>query len=160
MVDLGDPMRLTDILSVKSIILGLKGQDKREILQELVGCLKVGDKITDQKKVLESVLHREEIMTTGIGNGIAIPHGKSDCVTELGGVLGIKREGIDFDSLDGNSTFIFFLLVSPMDVSGPHIKALARISRLLRNSGCRERLMDARDERDAIAIIEAEEELY
>ncbi len=153
-------MTLMEILSGKSVIVGLKGQDKREILEELVDALEVGDKITDRQKVLEAVLQREEIMSTGIGHGIAIPHGKSECVTELGGVLGIKREGVDFDALDGKPTFIFFLLVSPMDVSGPHIKALARISRLLKGEAFRQRLIAAKDEETAIASIEAEEKLY
>jgi len=87
---------LMEILSGKSVIVGLKGQNKREVLEELVNSLEVGDKITDRDKVLDAVLLREEIMSTGIGHGIAIPHGKSEYVTELGGVLGIKKEGIDF----------------------------------------------------------------
>jgi PTS system nitrogen regulatory IIA component len=99
-------------------------------------------------------------MSTGIGHGIAIPHGKSEFVTELGGVLGIKKEGVDFDALDGKSTYIFFLLVSPLDVSGPHIKALARISRLLKGEDFRQQLIASVDKEDAIAIIEEEEKKY
>ncbi|MDP6040676.1 MAG: PTS sugar transporter subunit IIA, partial [Candidatus Latescibacteria bacterium] len=133
-------MTLMEILSGKSVIVGLKGQNKHEILEELVDTLEVGDKITDRDKVLEAVLLREEIMSTGIGHGIAIPHGKSEYVTALGGVLGIKSEGVNFDALDGKPTYIFFLLVSPLDVSGPHIKALARISRLLKGEDFRQRL--------------------
>ena len=149
-------MTLMEILSGRSIIVGLRGQNKREILEEIVE--KVDDsKITDRDKVLEAVLQREEIMSTGIGHGIAIPHGKSEYVTELGGVLGIKKEGVDFDSLDGKPTFIFFLLVSPMDVSGPHIKALARISRLLKGEDFRQKLINSKDNEEAIACIEEEE---
>ena len=118
-------MTLMEILSGKSVIIGLKGQNKREILEELVNELEVGDKITDRDKVLQAVLDREDIMSTGIGHGIAIPHGKSEYATMLGGVLGIKSEGINFNALDGKKTYIFFLLVSPLNVSGPHIKALA-----------------------------------
>jgi fructose-specific phosphotransferase system IIA component len=151
---------LMEILSGKSVIVGLNGQDKREVLEELVNCLEVGDKITDRDKVLDAVLLREEIMSTGIGHGIAIPHGKSEYVTELGGVLGIKRQGVDFDALDGKQTYIFFLLVSPLDVSGPHIKALARISRLLKGEDFRQKLIAAVDKDDAIAIIEEEEKKY
>jgi fructose-specific phosphotransferase system IIA component len=153
-------MTLMEILSGKSVIVGLKGQNKREILEELVGLLDVGDKITDRGKVLDAVLQREEIMSTGIGHGIAIPHGKSEFVTELGGVLGIKPQGVDFDALDGKPTYIFFLLVSPMDVSGPHIKALARISRLLKGEEFRQRLIHAVDRSNAIEILEAEEKLH
>lgn len=153
-------MTLMEILSGKSVLVGLKGQNKREILEELVDALEVGDKITDRDKVLEAVLLREEIMSTGIGHGIAIPHGKSEYVTELGGVLGIKQDGVDFDALDGKATYIFFLLVSPLDVSGPHIKALARISRLLKGEEFRQRLIASKDNEDAIAIIEAEEKKH
>jgi len=148
---------LMEILAGKSVIVGLKGQDKRSILEELVDVLEVGDKITDQEKVLDAVLQREEIMSTGIGYGIAIPHGKSEYVKELGGVLGIKGEGVEFDSLDGQPTFIFFLLVSPMDVSGPHIKALARISRLLKGEEFRQQLIACPDNETAIRILEEEE---
>lgn len=149
-----------EILSGKSVVVGLQGQNKREVLEELVNALEVGDKITDRDKVLDAVLLREEIMSTGIGHGIAIPHGKSEYVTELGGVLGIKKEGVDFDALDGKPTYIFFLLVSPLDVSGPHIKALARISRLLKGEDFRQKLIAAVDNEDAIAIIEEEEKKY
>ena len=153
-------MTLMEILSGRSVVVGLKGQNKREVLEELVNSLEVGDKITDRDKVLDAVLLREEIMSTGIGHGIAIPHGKSEYVTELGGVLGIKKEGVDFDALDGKPTYIFFLLVSPLDVSGPHIKALARISRLLKGEDFRQKLIAAADNEDAIAIIEEEEKKY
>lgn len=150
-------MTLMEILSGNSVIVGLNGEGKREILEELVDVLEVGDNITDREKVLEAVLQREEIMSTGIGHGIAIPHGKSEYVKELGGVLGIKRKGVEFDSLDGQPTFIFFLLVSPMDVSGPHIKALARISRLLKGEEFRQELIDCPDNQTAIRILEEEE---
>ena len=146
-----------EILSGKSVIVGLNGEGKREILEELVDVLEVGDNITDREKVLEAVLQREEIMSTGIGHGIAIPHGKSEYVKELRGVLGIKSQGVEFDSLDGQPTFIFFLLVSPMDVSGPHIKALARISRLLKGEEFRQELIDCPDNQTAIRILEEEE---
>ena len=150
-------MTLMEILSGKSLIVGLKGQDKQEILEELVDALEVGDKITDREKVLDAVFQREEIMSTGIGHGIAIPHGKSEFVKELGGVLGIKSEGVEFDSLDGHPTYIFFLLVSPMDVSGPHIKALARISRLLKGKDFRKELIACPDKETAIRILEEAE---
>ncbi len=152
-------MTLMETLSGDSVIVGLEGQTKEEILKELVQAV-AGNKITDRQKVLEAVLQREEIMSTGIGHGIAIPHGKSEYVAELGGVLGIKPQGIDFDSLDGKQAYIFFLLVSPMDVSGPHIKALARISRLLKGDGFRQRLIAAKDKETAIDIISTEEEKH
>ncbi|MDE2954659.1 MAG: PTS sugar transporter subunit IIA [Gemmatimonadota bacterium] len=153
-------MTLMEILSGKSVIIGLKGQNKREILEELVNELEVGDKITDRDKVLQAVLEREDIMSTGIGHGIAIPHGKSEYATMLGGVLGIKSEGINFNALDGKKTYIFFLLVSPLNVSGPHIKALARISRVLKGEDFRQRLIGIRNREEALAIIAAEDKKH
>ena len=153
-------MTLMEILSGKSVIIGLKGQNKREILEELVNELEVGDKITDRDKVLQAVLDREDIMSTGIGHGIAIPHGKSEYATALGGVLGIKSEGINFNALDGKKTYIFFLLVSPLNISGPHIKALARISRVLKGEDFRQRLIGTVNREEALAIIEAEDKRY
>ncbi|MDE0556446.1 MAG: PTS sugar transporter subunit IIA [Candidatus Poribacteria bacterium] len=149
-------MTLREILS-GNVIVELEGQNKPAILEELVNELEVGDKITDRDKVLQAIWEREVLLSTGIGNGIAIPHGKSENVTVLSGVLGIKSEGINFDSLDGKKTYIFFLLVSPLDVSGPHIKAFARISRILKGENFRQRLIGIRNREEALAIIEAEE---
>ena len=150
-------MSLLDILSVKSTLVGLKGHTKDEIIEELVDCLEVGDAISDRNKVLQAVLEREKIMSTGIGDGIAIPHGKSDAVSQLSAALGIHKRGVDFEALDGEPAFVFFLLVSPANVSGPHIKALARISRMLKNDSFKKRLIEA-DSSDEILGIIAEEE--
>jgi mannitol/fructose-specific phosphotransferase system IIA component (Ntr-type) len=103
------------------------------------------------------VLDREKIMSTGIGDGIAIPHGKSDAVTGLAAALGIHKRGVDFESLDGEPAYVFFLLVSPADVSGPHIKALARISRLLKNDEFKNKLIDASTSEEILEIIETAE---
>lgn len=153
-------MTLFDLLSEQSILIDLKGTSKREIIQELVNAISVGDQAIDKGRVLDSVLQREGIMSTGIGHGIAIPHGKSDAVKKLCGVLGIKREGVDFESLDGQPASIFFLLVSPVDVSGPHIKALARISRLLKGEDFRKALIGARSPADILGIITEEEKRH
>ena len=153
-------MTLIEILSGKSVIPKLKGQNKWEILEELVTELEVGDKITDRDKVLQAVLEREDVLSTGIGNGIAIPHGKSEYVTALGGVLGIKSDGINFNALDGKKAYIFFLLVSPIDVSGPHIKAFARVSRIFKRENFRERLIRISNREEALALVEAEERRF
>lgn len=151
-------MTLTDILSAASIIVDLKGDTKEEIIEELVGSLDVGEVITDRNKVLQAVLEREKIMSTGIGDGIAIPHGKSDAVVRLAAALGTQRRGVDFESLDGEPAYVFFLLVSPANVSGPHIKALARISRLLKNDDFKKRLIAAGSPAEIMDCIKAEEE--
>ena len=150
-------MNLLDILSLESTIVDLKGESKEDIIAELVNSLPAGDAITDREQVLQAVLDREKIMSTGIGDGIAIPHGKSAAVTELVAAMGTQRRGVDFDALDGEPAFVFFLLVSPANVSGPHIKALARISRLLKNDEFKKKLIEADSAAEIIATIEAAE---
>ncbi len=153
-------MTLLDILSPESTTVDLKGETKEEIIAELVDSLAVGDAISDRDKVLQAVLEREKIMSTGIGDGIAIPHGKSDSVVKLVAALGTQRRGVDFEALDGEPAYVFFLLVSPANVSGPHIKALARISRLLKNDEFKKKLISASSSAEIIAAIESEEENY
>ena len=150
-------MTLLDILSPDSTIVDLKGETKEEIIAELVDSLANNDAITDRNKVLQAVLEREKIMSTGIGDGIAIPHGKSDSVERLIAALGTQRRGVDFEALDGEPAYVFFLLVSPANVSGPHIKALARISRLLKNDEFKKKLIAAESSTAIIDIIETEE---
>ena len=150
-------MNLLDILSLESTIVDLKGESKEDIIAELVNSLPAGDSITDREQVLQAVLDREKIMSTGIGDGIAIPHGKSAAVTELVAAMGTQQQGRDFDALDGEPAYVFFLLVSPANVSGPHIKALARISRLLKNDEFKKKLIEADSAEEIIATIEAAE---
>ncbi|MFT5086166.1 MAG: PTS system nitrogen regulatory IIA component [Candidatus Latescibacterota bacterium] len=151
-------MTLLDILSPESTIVDLKGETKEEIIAELVNSLHVGDAINDRDKVLQAVLEREKIMSTGIGDGIAIPHGKSDSVVKLVAALGTQKRGVDFEALDGEPAYVFFLLVSPANVSGPHIKALARISRLLKNDDFKKRLISSSSSEEIISVIQTEEE--
>lgn len=153
-------MTLLDILSPRSVLVGLQGETKEEIIRELVDSLEPGTVVTDRNKVLQAVVEREKIMSTGIGDGIAIPHGKSDAVTRLAAALGIHKRGVDFEALDGEPAYVFFLLVSPANVSGPHIKALARISRLLKNDDFKKRLISAADAEGIMRLIEAEEKRH
>ena len=153
-------MTLLDILSPDSTIVDLKGDTKEEIIAELVDSLSASEAISDRDKVLQAVLEREKIMSTGIGDGIAIPHGKSDSVFKLVAALGTQRRGVDFEALDGEPAYVFFLLVSPANVSGPHIKALARISRLLKNDDFKKKLITASSPEEIISAIRAEEESH
>ena len=150
-------MNLLDILSEKSVIVGLQGETKEEIIEELVDSLEKGVALSDREKVLQSVLDREKIMSTGIGDGIAIPHGKSDAVITLSAALGTQKRGANFEALDGEPAYVFFLLVSPANISGPHIKALARISRLLKNEDFKKRLTAASSPEELIGEISEEE---
>ena len=142
------------------MIVGLKGNSKEEIIEELVDCLDAGDAISDRDKVLQAVVERETMMSTGIVDGIAIPHGKSDAVQRLVAALGTHRRGVDFEALDGEPAFVFFLLVSPANVSGPHIKALARISRLLKNDEFKKSLTEASTPAEVLEAIAEEEKQY
>ena len=150
-------MKLMEILSSNSTIVDLKGETKEAIIEELVDALEVGKVITDKGKVLKAVLEREKVMSTGIGDGIAIPHGKSDAVIRLAAALGTQRRGVEFEALDGEAAYVFFLLVSPANISGPHIKALARISRLLKNDDFKKKLIASSTAEEVISAIEMEE---
>jgi len=152
-------MRISDFLCSNAISADLKGTTKKEIIEELVGLLVDADVIEKRHKhkVIEVLLVREALGSTAIGQGIAIPHGKTDCVDKLVASLGVSKKGIDFDSLDGEPAYIFFLLVAPIDSAGPHLKALARISRLLKDKYIRENLKNAKDEKSILKMISLED---
>jgi fructose-specific phosphotransferase system IIA component len=124
-------MLLTQILQPTCIKVPLEGKDKQSVITELVDLLDSNGLLLDRNIALEAVLVREQTRSTGIGSGIAIPHGKCKAVKELVMAIGIADEPIDFASVDGKPVKIILLLVSPVDQTGPHIQALARISRLM-----------------------------
>ena len=124
-------MLLTHILQLSCVKVPLEGRDKKSIITELVDLLDENGLLLDRSAALEAVFMREQTRSTGIGSGIAIPHGKCKAVKELVMAIGIAREPVDFESIDGKGVTIVILLVSPADQTGPHIQALARISRLM-----------------------------
>ena len=153
-------MKIGDFLCAKAIIIDLKGTNKIEVIQELVGTL-VSAGTIDKKnkaKLVEILMAREALGSTAIGQGVAIPHGKCEYVSQLTAGLGISKKGIDFDSLDGEPAYIFFSLVAPIDSAGPHLKALARISHLLKDKYFRENLKNAKDEKAVLKLIAQEDE--
>ena len=152
-------MKIMDFLVPKAVSVSLTSTSKKEVIEELLGLL-INAGAVEKKhknKVLEVLMAREALGSTAIGQGIAIPHGKCDCVKKLVGCLGISRAGIDFDSLDGEPAYIFFLLVAPIDSAGPHLKALAKISRLLKDKYIRESFTSVKDERSMLHIIQQED---
>lgn len=151
-------MKITDILGKQAIKLGMEATDKEGALKELVEVLAKVKDIGDKKALVKGLIERENLGSTGIGQGIAIPHAKTDRIAELIAVLGISRKGVDFDALDGEPVFIFFLLAAPKDSAGPHLKALAKISRLLRDSYFCELLKRAKDASEIYEIMRGEEE--
>lgn len=152
-------MKISDFLCPNAVSADLKGTTKKEIIEELVGLLTTAEAIEKKHKakLIEILLAREALGSTAIGQGIAIPHGKSDAVTELTASIGISKKGINFDSLDGEPAHIFFLLVAPIDSAGPHLKALARISRLLKDRFFRENLKATKDEKSILKLISQED---
>lgn len=152
-------MTLLDILNEKVIKVELEAKDKEGALKELVGILDESDLIQDKEKTLEAVKKREELMSTGIGHGVAIPHAKVEGVDKVIAALGKSKEGIDFKALDGEPVYIFFLLIAPEeDTSGYHIRALARISRFLKHGHFRERLKKTKTAKEILELIREEEE--
>ena len=121
-------MRLTEILKPQNIKVPLVATTKNEAIAELVQLLADSGQITDAKKVLDAVLERESTRTTGIGNGLAIPHGKCSGTPDLVMAIGKPASPIDFQSIDGRPVTVIWMLTSPPDKTGPHIHALARIS--------------------------------
>ena len=129
-------MKLTDFVVRKAIVPKLKATTKEEVIREMVASLKENGSIKpdDEEAVVAAILKREELGSTGIGNGVAVPHTKHPSAEELVATVAISQGGIDFSSLDGEDVFIFFLLVSPPDRPGDHLRGLENISRHLRSN--------------------------
>ncbi len=153
-------MQIMDFLSKKAIITDIKSTRKEDVIKEMVDLLIESQDVEkrNRNKLIDALMSREALGSTAIGQGIAIPHAKCDCVDKLVAAFGLSKKGVDFDSLDGEVAFIFFLLVAPQDSAGPHLKALARISRLLKDKYFRDTLRACIDEKSVIKIITQEDE--
>lgn len=150
-------MKIVDFLNVHAITTNLEAMDKEGVIKELVELLAKTQSIRDKEKLIKSLLEREALGSTGIGQGVAIPHCKSESVKEVVAAFGISHKGVNFESLDGERAYIFFLLVAPQDTTGPHLKVLARISRLLKDKYFRDALKAAADEKELFRIIKEED---
>jgi len=151
-------MKLMDFLISEAIEPNMKSTNKTDAIKELAAMLKTTGTIADDEIVARVVLEREELGSTGIGEGIAVPHGKSDVVDNVVAVFGRSEKGIDFKSeVDNIPVRLVFLLVAPMGSSGPHLLALARISRLLKSKDFRERLLKAKSKSEILEIFKSEE---
>jgi mannitol/fructose-specific phosphotransferase system IIA component (Ntr-type) len=152
-------MRLSDLLTPDHIRIPLRAAAKEDVLRELVGLLPSASENSAREQILEAVLEREERMSTGIGQGVAIPHGKSDQVESMEMAFGLAAEPVDFQALDGEACRVFFLLVSPPGMTGPHIRALAQVSRVLISHSVREELAGAANAEEVRALLRREESL-
>jgi PTS system nitrogen regulatory IIA component len=151
-------MKILDILSSPDLIApALRGQNKADVVRELAEHLAQQHRDVDKEKLINVLWERERLGSTAIGDGIAIPHGKLPALKGVIGAFARHPAGVDFDSLDGGATHLFFLLVAPEDSVGQHLKALARVSRLLKDKAFRERLLAA-DDRSALYELIREED--
>ncbi len=149
--------RLSDLLKEKFVELDLKADNKPGIIAELVGLIGKSPRVKNKKSLSKAMLEREKLGSTAIGNGAAIPHVKTDGVKDFILAFARKSAGVDFESLDGEKTYIFFVLASPKDMVGPHLKTLASISRLVKDKFTVELLRKAAAKKDVLKIIAAAE---
>ena len=136
-------MRLSELLNERSVSLSLQARDKESCIKELVSLLETAHDVNTKGEILSKVLQRESMMSTGIGNGVAIPHGKTRLLDHLIAACGVSQSGLEFDTMDGEPASLFILLVSPESLRGPHVKALANVSRLLKEESVRSSLRNA-----------------
>lgn len=153
-------MRIEDILAEDMIVPALHADTKAGILAELAGTVADQHPEVDRARLLSALQDREKLNSTALGDGVAIPHGKLAGIKRVFAAFGRSVHGVDFESLDGKPTHLFFLLVAPEESAGAHLKALARISRLLKNDEFRARLIEARDANDVFATIRDEDAKY
>lgn len=151
-------MKISELLDPAAIVADLNGTGKKEVLAELTDALLKADSSLVRDDVLKVLMERERLGSTGIGDGVAIPHGKLKNIDRLLISFGLSHHGVDFDSMDGKPAHLFFLLVAPEESVGVHLKTLARISKLLKSVVVRERLQSAIDSAEIHRIIAEEEE--
>lgn len=153
-------MKVSELLKPEFIISDLKGESKEEIINELIDLFKDDPRVEDIEKVRSAVLEREKVMSTGVGKGFAIPHGKTNAVKEIVGAFGKIKDGIDYESLDGNPVNLVFLLVGKDNLISTHIKLLSRISRLMNKDDFRHRLVEANSADEIVKLFSEEEEHF
>jgi len=150
-------MRVTDVLNEDCVMPDLGAQEKRGVLDEMAEGLASRVDGLDREKLLEVLLEREKLGSTGIGCGVAIPHAKIKGIDAIAVAFGRSKKGVDFHSMDGKPVHLFFLIVAPENSTVAHLKILAGISRLLKDNGFREKLIRASNGEDIYRMIEEEE---
>ncbi len=153
-------MKISDILDENSVVTNLPGSSKEEIIDALIDLVSKSPKVLDREKVRSAIFEREKIMSTGVGNGFAIPHGKTDAVSEIVAAFGVTAQPIPYQSLDEKPVRLVFLLVGKDNLVGPHIKLLCRISRLMNKEVFRKRLLETKTPQEIISTFRQEEASY
>jgi len=150
-------MKISELLNPEAIVADLAAKEKTGALEELTDALIACEPGLDREDVIAVLQEREKLGSTGIGDGVAIPHGKLSGIPELKLAFGRSRGGVDFESMDGQPAYLFFLLIAPEESVGVHLKTLARISKLLKDSKVRKQLLEAGDAKGIYQIIVDEE---
>ena len=153
-------MKILDILAKEAIVTELRGKTKKEVLEELTDALLENKPQLDRSRLIEILMERERLGSTGIGEGIAIPHGKLEDLDQLALSFGRSTQGVDFESMDGKPVHLFFLLVAPENCAGIHLRALAKIARLLKNNAVRKRLGSVASRDEIYSVIQQEDEHF
>lgn len=146
-------MKLKNILSEDLVTIDLKGSNKEEIINELLDVLVKNNKLNDKELAFKDIMERENQMSTGIQQGVAIPHAKTKSVDSLIACIGIKKDGVDFQSLDGIDSNIFILTLSPSDHIGPHVQFLAEISRIIKTEEARKKILGVTSKKQVLSVF-------
>jgi len=149
-------MSLADILTEDLVKVPLEGRTKSEVIEELVDVIVSVDRSLDKGRLLDAVLERERLMSTGLEKGVAVPHAKTRAVSRMVASLGISKEGVDFEAADSKPSYVFFMIIAPENASGPHIRLLAEISKLAQNERILRRLRDANSPGEVLRVIRGE----
>ena len=153
-------MKIVDLIDKDMIVPALKSSGKKSILKELAAYLAAQRADIDEQALVRVLVDRESLASTAIGEGVAIPHGKLPTIKKIVTCMGRARKGVDFDSMDGEPTYLFFVLVAPENSTGTHLKALARISRIFKDQQFRGRLLEAEDAECMYDVIAQEDAKY
>lgn len=153
-------MKVSDLLNTKFVLTELNSTKKEDVINEMIDLFSNDNRVMDLEKVRDAVFDREKIMSTGVGKGFAIPHGKTSAVTDIIGAFVKTSKPIDYDSLDGKPVNLLFLLVGKDTLVSSHIKLLSRISRLMNKDDFRERLMEAKGSEEIINLFNEEEKHF
>jgi nitrogen PTS system EIIA component len=153
-------MKIDEILKKESVIADLVGKNKLEVIKEMTACLKQNNTIKDDQALFATLMEREKLGSTGIGENVAIPHGKSDELTQIITVFARSLEGVDFESLDQKPVHFVCMVIAPAHSTGQHLKALARISRLFKNQILREGILKAEDSNAIYSILLEEDSKF
>lgn len=152
-------MKITDYLKAQHVNASVRGRNKNDIIEDMLKLISTSENILDFEKVRQAVFEREQIMSTGVGNGFAIPHGKSDAVKDIVAGFGITERPIEYDALDDKPVRLVFILIGKENMVGSHIKLLSRVSRLMNNESFRAKLLSLKSSEAIIEAFREEESL-